>query len=603
VRVKTRTVTLGLGHACCTGAACAHGEVRTERELDRLLEGGGRELVLRGARASEVKAIGDKARAAGFARVVLATAALDRHEAIEGVDAVRAVIFSHRPAVHDRIAGRQNALALALVGMRALRIPIELEVPLLSAKLSDADAIVELALRALGSLGAVCFVSPSAPGRYDEITLARAVARAIESGARVELTGVPPCAVAPEHRSFALTRDRRDRALTSACEGCAAACGGPTRAYASAHGAIGLTTLTEKPRPRHRPAWGASEREAARDAAVLVLRPTVHCNQDCLFCSANESSGNAFTDPKRMLRAIARAAQRGVKRVSFSGGEPTLSPHLAEFVAAAKRAGVPEVELVTNGVLLDRKARVQRLADAGLTHAFVSLHAHDEAISRTLTQKDGDYPRTLAAIEHLLAANVLVSINHVITTRNEAHLATFVEHIHARFGGRVSISFAFVTPQFKALEHAELWPRLSDVMPHLHAAMHRAVELGQPFVVGARQGVPPCFLGPFAAWTDLFHIAREAASEDTPQKARGPACARCRYRELCGGLWKPYAARFGFDELAPIEGPPFTGDELAQIRDHRRSCAIATPNGRRRLRCAACRCPCTRRRGHVRCAR
>jgi len=183
-----------------------------------------------------------------------------------------------------------------------------------------------------------------------------------------------------------------------------------------------------------------------------------------------------------------------------------------------------------------------------------------------MTQKIGDHARTLEGIERLRDAGVLVAVNHVITSRNHAYLTAFVELLAERFDPRVFLSFAFVTPQYKALRRPELIPRLSDTMPHLRRAMRRALEVGQPFVVGSRQGVPPCFLGPFAAWSDVFGVTAEAASEDAPQKVQGPGCARCRYRGICTGLWRPYADRHGFDELAPVEGAPFDDEELAAIR-------------------------------------
>lgn len=594
-------MTLGLGRACCTGVLCAHGAPLGPRELAQRLRGGSRRLVLRGV-GEDVAGLVALARAHGHGEVVLASADLDRREAdalaAGGLDRVRALVFSHAPAVHDRLAGRADALVRALVTLRALDrrgVPLELEVPILPLRLADPRDTVELVLRAVPRLRAAFFVMPSralpaalAPPSLDALRepLRQAIERLNAAGVEVKLDpshGIPPCALAHEpamRARFAFRARERTpgRVRTAACGGCAlvSSCGGPTEAYSVVHGEAGLAPFASRPaeldgRARSgRPRWGPREREAARHVRYVVLRPTVHCNQDCLFCSANESSGNAFSEAKPMLAAIARAAQRGVRRISFSGGEPTLSPHLVHFVHAAKRCGVPEIELVTNGVLLDREAKVRRLVDAGLTHAFVSLHAHDEALSRTLTQKEADHARTLAALDHLLAAGVLVAVNHVVTERNQAYLRAFVEMLHARFGGAVLLSFAFVTPQYKALEHPDLWPRLSETRAHLMRAMARALELGQPFVVGSRQGVPPCMLGPYAPWSDVFGITAEAASEDTPQKAQGPACARCRYRELCTGLWRPYADRFGFDELSPIEGPPFTLDELEAVRLHHR---------------------------------
>ncbi|MBX3273994.1 MAG: radical SAM protein [Sandaracinaceae bacterium] len=589
-----RTVTLGLGHACCSGVLCAHGE--RGADLAARLRGGGGRVVLRGTPEGPARAaLVAEARAAGFREVVLATAAADRLEDAAGADVVRATLFSHVPRVHDRLAGRADALAGALVRLRRLRVPVEIEAPILDARLSDPRRLVELATRARPIRGFHFYVpghevpAAVAPPRFDAIAplLAEAIAGV---AARFDPSqGVPLCAFGDAlHERFDFSRKDRPvagRAPVDACAGCVVrhACKGPTIAYRARHGGAGLTPFSRWPAaltgraPAPRPRWDRAAREAARDVSFLVLRPTIHCNQDCSFCSANESSANAFEDPKRMLRAIVRAAQRGVRRVSFSGGEPTLSPHLAGFVGAARRLGVPEVELVTNAVLLDRPGRVEKLAAAGLTHAFVSLHAHDEALSAAMTSKRGEHARTLRGIERLRHAGVLVAVNHVITTRNLPYLTRFVETLRERFEPAVFLSFAFVTPQYKALEHPELVPKLSDAMPHLRRAMRRALALEQPFVVGARQGVPPCFLGPFAAWSDVFGTSAEAASEDAPQKEQGPACARCRYRRLCPGLWRPYADRVGFDELAPVEGEPWTDDELAAIRGHHRPAPWGVP--------------------------
>lgn len=591
-----RTVTVGLGHACCNGVLCAHGD--SAADVAAVLRGGGERVVLRGTPEGPAReALVARARAAGFREVVLATAAADRLEHAAGADVVRATLFSHVPAVHDRLTGRDGSLARALLMLRRLEVPIEIEAPILPARLSDPRRLVELARRAV-PVRRFRFYVPGhevpaavAPPRFDAIAplLAEAIA---DVEARFDPSqGVPLCAFGDAlHDRFDFTRRARPvagRAPVAACDACVVrhACGGPSGAYRATHGGAGLAPFARWPkaltgRPADaRPVWGPAEREAARRVSFLVLRPTIHCNQDCLFCSANESSQNAFAADKPMLRAITRAAQRGVRRISFSGGEPTLSPSLPHYVAAARRLGVPEVEVVTNAVLLDRPGRVEKLAAAGLTHAFVSLHAHDEALSAAMTQKRGDHARTLRGIEALRAAGVLVAVNHVITSRNAAYLTRFVEMLAARFEPRVFLSFAFVTPQYKALEHPELVPKLSDTMPHLRAAMRRALELEQPFVVGARQGVPPCFLGPFAAWSDVFGTSAEAASEDAPQKQPGPACARCRYRALCPGLWRPYADRVGFDELVPVEGPPFDEAELAAIRGHHRPAPWGVPMG------------------------
>ena len=596
-RISEVSIGAGCELSCRSGACgCADRGGPDQREVSRALAGGGARVNLVGGTRdlARVLEVAHRARDAGFDEVVVRTSALgfaDPAAAValfrEGVDGVRVPLYSARAAVHDRVAGREGALVKALVGMRALAAAgcfVEIETPLLPARLQDLTAVVDLAARAVPDLRAARFHLPTgpvppalAPPSFAVAgpALARALARCETLGVEAVLTpaeAIPFCALAehPEHfRAFRFDPRRRARSQPwarhpSLCERCAARpqCQGLTDAYLEANGTAGVTPFARRPRVLYdqrttpKRVWTDAQRQAASNAGLLVLRPTVNCNQDCVFCSANETSGNVWSDPARMYRVIARAARRDLRQLSFSGGEPTLSKHLPSFIRVARRAGIPRVEVVTNGVLLDTPERVARLVDAGLTHAFVSLHAHDETLARGLTQKVGDFDRTVRAIGLLADAGVKTSVNHVITTRNYRYLPHFVAFARERFGGRVGISFAFVTPQYKALEHLDLLPRFSDVMPYLKRALLRSLDLGQPAWVGSRQGVPPCQLGAFQAWSDVLGLAEEAASEDGPQKTHGPACEGCRYARVCTGVWRPYAARYGTDELRTVPGPP-----------------------------------------------
>ena len=53
-----------------------------------------------------------------------------------------------------------------------------------------------------------------------------------------------------------------------------------------------------------------------------------------------------------------------------------------------------------------------------------------------------------------------------------------------------NISFAFVSPLYRAKDNLWLIPRYSDVMPYLKEAMDKLREWDHPFVVLARAGIP-----------------------------------------------------------------------------------------------------------------
>jgi molybdenum cofactor biosynthesis enzyme MoaA/predicted dehydrogenase len=578
-----------------------------QADIDRAIAGGGARLVVRGAteHSPGVAEIVRRARREGFAEIVLRTNATESRApaaaaafARFGADTVLVPLFSQLPAVHDRIAQRSRALLDALAGMRNLSragLGVEIEVPLLALKVQRLDDIVRLAHRVVPALRAVRFFVPPfsvprqlAPPSWQvgAPALAAALLLCRELGIPARLTaeeGVPFCALRDHpdlYDSYAFDPKARSRARANAifgaaCQGCAVRpqCPGILASYHRAHGDAGTAAYARRPplmyeqRTTRRRVWTPEQRAAASRTELLVLRPTVNCNQDCTFCSANETSANVWTKHQEMLRAIARAARRRIHRISFSGGEPTLSRHLVEYVRCASRLGVREIEIVTNAVLLDRRERVDGLAAAGLTNAFVSLHAHDEELSRQSTQKIGDFTRTVQGVKHLLDAGVETALNHVITARNYPYLKEYVEFVRREFGGRVKISFAFVTPQFKALDNIEVMPRLSDVMPYLKRALYRALEIGQPFGIGSRQGIPFCFLDEFRAWSDGVELAPAALSEDAPQKQRGPLCDTCRFSDHCAGLWRPYVRQYGLGELRPVPGPKLSAAEVKALND------------------------------------
>lgn len=531
-------------------------------------------------------------------RFVTLDAAVDLHA--RGVRGVILPLFSHVSAVHDRIAGRPGALVDALRATRSLSaagISISIEAPLLPARMQDLGALVDLAHRAAPSLAGARFYLPTrpqpaaiAPPPWRE---ARAMLRAGIAAcdqrkvpvALHEFDGIPLCVLGHDEslqRVYRINPTRKvsrrsGASLGEACARCAVRdhCLGVFDAYRAAHGEADLEPFATKPRrifeqrttPRRE--WTESQRRSASLVINRVLRPTVHCNQDCPFCSANETTENVFRRPEDMYRRIARMARSGVRHISFSGGEPALSKDLVHYIRTASRLGVKDVELVTNGALLDSPEKVRPLREAGLTKAFVSLHAHDEELSRRATAKIGDWARTVRCLDEMLAAGVKVDVNHVITSVNHPYLPRFAEFVSARWGGAVGVSFAFVTPQYRALENLALVPRISDVIPYLRAAMRVLVARESPFIVGSRQGIPPCFLGEFTAWSDFVDMSPQAHADDAPQKVRGPQCDRCRFSPQCVGIWRPYAARYGFDELVPVPGDPLTAKEAGEINTYR----------------------------------
>ena len=129
-----------------------------------------------------------------------------------------------------------------------------------------------------------------------------------------------------------------------------------------------------------------------RVATDLRVSLTDRCNLRCTYCMPAEGldwlPGEQLLALDELTRLLRIAVTRlGITSVRFTGGEPLVSKHLVEVVAAA--AGLrprPDIALTTNGVGL--AARAARLASAGLDRINVSLDTVDAARFAAITRRD-----------------------------------------------------------------------------------------------------------------------------------------------------------------------------------------------------------------------
>ena len=106
------------------------------------------------------------------------------------------------------------------------------------------------------------------------------------------------------------------------------------------------------------------------------------CNANCGFCNFARD-----TFPKEQWQFVGLQAgidsidilfREGIRYLVFTGGEPTLNPHLVDFVRHGSQLGI-KCMVVTNAGLLNR-AKIHELADAGLSSFIISVDAAEGEI-------------------------------------------------------------------------------------------------------------------------------------------------------------------------------------------------------------------------------
>lgn len=107
----------------------------------------------------------------------------------------------------------------------------------------------------------------------------------------------------------------------------------------------------------------------------LRVAVTDRCNLRCIYCMPRGVPTCADPDKtigRETIESLLRVAVRyGLRKVRFTGGEPLLRGDIAELVRSAKRLGVADVSLTTNGLFL--KDRARELKEAGLDRVNISL--------------------------------------------------------------------------------------------------------------------------------------------------------------------------------------------------------------------------------------
>lgn len=299
-----------------------------------------------------------------------------------------------------------------------------------------------------------------------------------------------------------------------------------------------------------------TERELAQDDvfrddqgvahAAKIIRVHFACNQRCDFCFV--STHLPEVAPSSIEAVIDEAAQEG-RIVVLSGGEPTLSPHLLDFVRRAKAGGAPHIDLQTNATNIDG-AFAEELVGAGVDWAFVSLHAPNESLSDSITGAPGTFEKTVRGIRALRDAGVLLRLNYVLHGENAAAFPEHVDWVHENFPDAILVP-SFVAASTDLVPRA-LVPRYADVLPHMAEGLRRAKRHGLRVLgLDSLCGVPLCLI-PEAYAEDLTALA-EAPADLSGGEMRYPApCEGCNARGRCFGLRRTYLELHGHEELRPF---------------------------------------------------
>ncbi len=101
------------------------------------------------------------------------------------------------------------------------------------------------------------------------------------------------------------------------------------------------------------------------------IKVTENCNSRCITCDVWKNKFQQESTTQELENIFYQLKEIGVRMIGFTGGEPLLRNDIGELIKKAKKITGAQVYIVTNGILLKKKAR--EIIEAGADWVSLSL--------------------------------------------------------------------------------------------------------------------------------------------------------------------------------------------------------------------------------------
>lgn len=224
---------------------------------------------------------------------------------------------------------------------------------------------------------------------------------------------------------------------------------------------------------------------------------TYRCNNACRFCyaySPYRDTGEMTTEEvKRVIDIIVDDAK--VPSLSFTGGEPTLREDLFELISYGREKGL-RVNLITNGRRCGKKDFVQKLVDAGLNSAQVSIEGPNSETHDYIVGAPGAFDQMVQGVKNLRETDIYTHCNTTICRPNVDRLEDLVDFLADKLElSYFSMNMVIYTGTAAKLRD-ELQVKYSEIEEIVKRVKRRASKKDIQFVWYAP--TPVCLFNPIA---------------------------------------------------------------------------------------------------------
>jgi MoaA/NifB/PqqE/SkfB family radical SAM enzyme len=143
------------------------------------------------------------------------------------------------------------------------------------------------------------------------------------------------------------------------------------------------------------------------------------CNFKCGYCRGLSQYANRKLTLCEAQDIVSKWASHGLKNIRFSGGEPTLWPHLLDLVNFTKIQGISRIAVSSNGSA--DPLLYQALVRFGVNDFSISLDACCSATGEIMAGRPGIFDRVIQNIQ-MLSKLTYVTVGIVVNEKNVKEL-------------------------------------------------------------------------------------------------------------------------------------------------------------------------------------
>lgn len=293
---------------------------------------------------------------------------------------------------------------------------------------------------------------------------------------------------------------------------------------------------------------------------MFTLKLGYSCNSNCIICCTPFRSKDEVST-EEAKKVILEAGKRGVVKLIFSGGEPTIRNDFLELLSYACKNGIKDIEVQTNGRMFYYKEFAKKVSEIERSNVnlrfIIPLFSHDPEIHDFITGVNGSFEQTIEGIRNLLSFNQDVFGKIVITKFNYRDIENTVKLMISLGLGMIVIIFICISGKVKK-NPEKMVPRYKDIVNHLKKALKTIEDNGRKSIVS---GVPMCLMGKYRKYIleshydkIVFKFPKAGISEidDGMKYVKPKKCENCKLYSQCS-VRKDYLNLYGDGELLPLK--------------------------------------------------